>query len=155
MFDKFIGILSGQRQKKSTKRKKVVSDDESYSHEDNSSHGSNTCLSDDEDIPSNDENSLHDEECSLSNNNPTEHEINSSDDMDSSSNKDILFNTNFAISTVTIAPSLRDILKHCRRDPKVFFEESCQTFLMSGGWGAAFCKICQGKGHADLLKIHR
>lgn len=153
-FDNFVGILSGRRQRKSTKKKKVVSDNESRSHDDNCSLGSNTCLSDIEDIPS-DDNSLHEEECSLSNNNPTEHEINSSGDTDDSSNQDTLSNTNFAISTVTIAPSLRHILKRCRRDPKVFFAELCQTFPTSGGWGAAFCKIRQGEGHADLLKIHR
>lgn len=152
--DKFVGTLGGQRQTKSTK-KKVVSDDEGRSHEDNSSCRSSTYLSDDEDIPSDDENSSHDEECSLTDDNPTEHESIPSGDMDGSSNEDTLSNTNFATAAIITAPSLRDILKRCRRDPKVFFQDLCQTFPTSGGWGAAFCKICQSEGHADLLKIHR
>lgn len=148
--DKFVGILGGQRQRKSTKKKGVVvSDDESCSSKDNGSCGSNSCLSD-ENTFSDDENSSHDDECSL-----TDDEGNPSDNMDGLSNEYTLSNTKFAISAVKIAPSLRDILKRCRRDPKVFFEELRQTFPTSGAWGAAFCKIRQGKGHADLLQIHR
>lgn len=153
--DKFIGILSRQRQRKSTKKKKVVSDDESRSLEDNVSSECNTCLSDEEIFP--DENSSHDDECNITDDegNPTEHESNVFDDKGGSSIEHTLSNTNFAISAVKIAPSLRDILKRCRRDPKIFFEELSQTFPTSGAWGAAFCKIRQGKGHADLLQIHR